>query len=621
MNSMRQLTLSVCVASLMIGGGANAQVLGGDGDGGGAPAQLIPMEQLQQLQEWMQLCSEGRPLPGDRDCAAVEQVLEQPGLIGSLGLFDNEQAADPDPEPEAQEPDATAVAPDPEPEVQEPDATAADPDPEPEAQEPDATAVAPDPEPEAQEPDATAVAPDPEPEAQEPDATAVAPDPEPEAQEPDATAVAPDPEPEAQEPDATAVAPDPEPEAQEPDATAVAPDPEPEAQEPEVTAADPDPEPEAQEPDATAKAPEPEVQELDPQAQADAVKRIEQNAPVAAAGADRDDGDVTSEVVTTEDVRRSDQDFNTDVAETPEPKAKDDGGDNDRAEKIAGAALLGLGALALSQILDQDDRVVTNSGDRVVVERDGQFRVLRNDDVLLRRPGAEVRTQRFEDGSTRNILTYEDGTVVETIRAADGRVVRRARILPDGQEVVLFDDTQFRDEVDVSNLPKPRQSDRINYRDAEVDVLARALAAQEAGDIDRRFSLVQVRNIDAVRQLVPVISVDSINFDTGSAAIRVEEAEELAALGNAMRDAILRNPGEVFLIEGHTDAVGGYALNLALSDRRAESVALALTEYFDVPPESMVLQGYGESDLLIPTGDSERANRRAAVRRITPLLQ
>ncbi|MCB2132755.1 MAG: OmpA family protein, partial [Rhodobacteraceae bacterium] len=77
---------------------------------------------------------------------------------------------------------------------------------------------------------------------------------------------------------------------------------------------------------------------------------------------------------------------------------------------------------------------------------------------------------------------------------------------------------------------------------------------------------------------------------------------------------------EVFLIEGHTDAVGSAAYNLALSDRRAESVALALTEYFEVPPENLVVQGYGEAFLKVQTDADERANRRAAVRRITPLL-
>ena len=68
-------------------------------------------------------------------------------------------------------------------------------------------------------------------------------------------------------------------------------------------------------------------------------------------------------------------------------------------------------------------------------------------------------------------------------------------------------------------------------------------------------------------------------------------------------------------------ATGKAAMNLALSDRRAESVALALTEYFDIPPENMVVQGYGESELLIDTQDSEAANRRVEVRVITPLLR
>jgi outer membrane protein OmpA-like peptidoglycan-associated protein len=84
---------------------------------------------------------------------------------------------------------------------------------------------------------------------------------------------------------------------------------------------------------------------------------------------------------------------------------------------------------------------------------------------------------------------------------------------------------------------------------------------------------------------------------------------------------VAARPGELFLVEGHTDAVGSAASNLSLSDRRAESVALALTEYFGVPPENLVVQGYGESDLLVPTTANEPRNRRVALRLITPLLQ
>ncbi|MFN3210676.1 MAG: OmpA family protein [Roseovarius sp.] len=117
-----------------------------------------------------------------------------------------------------------------------------------------------------------------------------------------------------------------------------------------------------------------------------------------------------------------------------------------------------------------------------------------------------------------------------------------------------------------------------------------------------------------------MIALDAINFETGSAVIRPAEAEALSSLGNAMREAIAENPNQVFLIEGHTDTVGSASNNLALSDRRAESVALALTEYFDVPPANMIVQGYGEADLKIRQAGDIRENRRAAVRNITGLL-
>ncbi|HEY5218144.1 MAG TPA: OmpA family protein, partial [Pseudolabrys sp.] len=98
------------------------------------------------------------------------------------------------------------------------------------------------------------------------------------------------------------------------------------------------------------------------------------------------------------------------------------------------------------------------------------------------------------------------------------------------------------------------------------------------------------------------------------------QVEKLAALAEGLNRAIEHNPREVFLIEGHTDAVGTDLDNLSLSDRRAESVAIALTQQFNVPPENLTTQGYGEQYLKIPTQAAERANRRVTVRRITPLL-
>jgi outer membrane protein OmpA-like peptidoglycan-associated protein len=96
--------------------------------------------------------------------------------------------------------------------------------------------------------------------------------------------------------------------------------------------------------------------------------------------------------------------------------------------------------------------------------------------------------------------------------------------------------------------------------------------------------------------------------------------DRLAFVAQGVQRALQRNPGEVFMVEGFTDAVGNDVDNLSLSDRRAEAVAVALTNQFGVPAENLTTQGYGKQFLKIPTEAAERANRRVAVQRITPLL-
>jgi outer membrane protein OmpA-like peptidoglycan-associated protein len=118
---------------------------------------------------------------------------------------------------------------------------------------------------------------------------------------------------------------------------------------------------------------------------------------------------------------------------------------------------------------------------------------------------------------------------------------------------------------------------------------------------------------------MPRIDLD-INFETGSWQLTPDQVDKLNVVAEGLKRAIRKNPREVFLIEGHTDAVGNDEDNLSLSDRRAESVAVALTEQFQVPPENLVTQGYGEQNLKVQTQDASRQNRRVSVRRITPLI-
>ena len=333
-------------------------------------------------------------------------------------------------------------------------------------------------------------------------------------------------------------------------------------------------------------------------------------------GRDAEPAEVSETTVTEENSRSSSEEFSSNARGTDAGNGSNGGLSN--LEKFAiGAA----GIVALKAIIGNNREVVSNSGDRVIIrDQNGDLEVLRDDDTLLRRPGSDVKTETFSDGSTRTTVTRRNGSKIVTIADASGRVIKRTRITVDNREILLIDDTEEVRPVDVTRLPAPEPR-RQTFDSTDRQSLEAALRAQSRYTIDRRFTLRQVREYREVRDLMPEINIDAINFASGSAAIQPEEAEELFDLGQAMSDFIRDNPDELFLVEGHTDAVGDAAYNLALSDRRAESVALALSEYFDVPPENMIIQGYGEGQLLVRTTDAERANRRAVVRRVTPLLR
>ncbi|MFQ1702317.1 OmpA family protein [Loktanella agnita] len=355
----------------------------------------------------------------------------------------------------------------------------------------------------------------------------------------------------------------------------------------------------------------------------------EQEAVAAAAAAEDDNMEPTAadeiEELTAEDVRSSDEDFDTSAtgeARVQANSANNSSSSNSGSSNFEKALLLGLGAAVVGSILNNGDEVVSNSGDRVVVERNGELVVLKDDDVLLRQPGAQIQSRTFDDGSTRTIVNNPDGTRIITIRSNDGRVIRRVREMGDGSRVVLFDDTEESAPVLVTDIPQSQPQVEQQVSRADVETLRAALMAdQRRTDLNRKFSLRQVRTIKEVRALAPEVELDTVTFPTGSAAIQPNQAEELSQLGLVMTSIIKEDPAQMFLVEGHTDAVGDPGYNLALSDRRAETVALALTEYFDVPPENLITQGYGESMLKIRTLQAERANRRASVRNITSLLR
>ncbi|MFN3937494.1 MAG: OmpA family protein [Gemmobacter sp.] len=332
--------------------------------------------------------------------------------------------------------------------------------------------------------------------------------------------------------------------------------------------------------------------------------------------------EVMEDEVTADEIRRSTEDFGSRLTLEADAQALAEGRVGRPNRDLERAGLAALGALAVGMMIDRN-RVVARGDERVIVQRDdGDLAIWRDDDAILRAEGGNRRIERYADGTSVSEWMRADGTRVVTVRDATGRVLSRQRVLADGTVIRLFDDALRVEPVDVAALPEMRYRElRLGPRtDPDRALLLLEQAEADARAVDRAFSLRQIREVRQVRELVPVLSPDPITFETNRANIRSDEVPKLLQVGRVMARLIERNPREVFLIEGHTDATGPAAYNLGLSDRRAESVALALTEFFGIPPENMIVQGYGERYLRVPTQAAEERNRRVVVRRITPLL-
>jgi OOP family OmpA-OmpF porin len=275
-------------------------------------------------------------------------------------------------------------------------------------------------------------------------------------------------------------------------------------------------------------------------------------------------------------------------------------------------------------IRERDDRVIIREGDRVIIRHDETERLRRGArDVDIQRRGSEtVTTIERPDGS--RIITVEDEY---------GRVMRRIRRNPEGREFVLIESGpprgRGRDTVVMAppiNLPPvrlsiPRELYIFEADRAPVELIEETFMAPPVERVERAYTLDEIRTNRRLREKVRRVDLSSINFDFGSAEVPPDQVGRLDSIAEGLMRAIRRNPQEVFLIEGHTDAVGADMENLALSDRRAEAVAAILTDQYQVPPENLVTQGYGEQFLKIPTQEAERENRRVSLRRISPLMR
>jgi outer membrane protein OmpA-like peptidoglycan-associated protein len=130
------------------------------------------------------------------------------------------------------------------------------------------------------------------------------------------------------------------------------------------------------------------------------------------------------------------------------------------------------------------------------------------------------------------------------------------------------------------------------------------------GRSTRSLSATEREEISTIVKDKPMIDLE-INFDYNSAEISAKSLPSLQALGRALSNADLK--GSTFVVAGHTDAAGGEAYNLDLSERRADAIKRYLVDKYSLSGADLVTVGYGKSKLKDPGQPMSEANRRVQV--------
>ncbi|MGG7579379.1 OmpA family protein [Rhizobium sp. Nf11,1] len=280
-----------------------------------------------------------------------------------------------------------------------------------------------------------------------------------------------------------------------------------------------------------------------------------------------------------------------------------------------------------ARIEDQTD------DNRVIIQYNNQVIVRSDDDRRFLRDGERPIYEELPDNRYREIITRPEGYRIVTIRNRYGDIIQRSRVDSRGREYVLYYSPDLYEDPDRgyfddpgADLPPMRL--RVPLNDYIIDTSSdpdrdyyEFLSEPPVEQVERVYSLDEVKYSARIRDKVRRIDLDTITFATGSAEVPMTQARTLRKVADAISQVLKKDPSETFLIEGHTDAVGSDQSNLVLSDQRAESVANVLSDVYGIPPENMATQGYGERYLKVNTPGPEQENRRVTIRRVTPLVR
>ena len=144
-------------------------------------------------------------------------------------------------------------------------------------------------------------------------------------------------------------------------------------------------------------------------------------------------------------------------------------------------------------------------------------------------------------------------------------------------------------EAALQNASADRAKARLEARDAQIAALKNSLNAKQT----ERGTLV---------------TFGDVLFDYNKAELKPTAQGDIGKLAGFLQE----NPDRKVIVEGYTDSTGSASYNQSLSERRADSVRMALVR-MGVDPARIVTMGYGKE---YPVADNSSNSGRAMNRRV-----
>lgn len=161
-------------------------------------------------------------------------------------------------------------------------------------------------------------------------------------------------------------------------------------------------------------------------------------------------------------------------------------------------------------------------------------------------------------------------------------------------------------EAERANIAK-RQADQARLA-AQAEAEKAAKARAESAQLMREVAELKAKQTE--RGIV--LTIGDVLFATGKAELSTKANVSVGKLA----DFLKKHPSRNVLIEGHTDSVGSEDYNMALSQKRADSVKLKLVED-GIDADRITTVGYGEK---FPVVGNDNPAGRAQNRRVDVII-